>query len=176
MHQDCLDNYSVARNGISIAQWNPITYKTSLASEQRRCSFPPLWFLWPLWLSCLLYLLQKQLFVCISIVINHSRSYSSKYRSYVEECFSDGQINGQNNQLTVRQTLIYWYREARTHKVGAIQINFNLLRALSYKHRFWKQKRNKANRHKSRAPSLQRQTDRQTDRPTDRPTDGQSGL
>ena len=27
---------------------------------------------------------------------------------------------------------------------------------------------NKADRHKSRAPSLQRQTDRQTDRPTDR--------
>ena len=31
--------------------------------------------------------------------------------------------------------------------------------------------RNKADRHKSRAPSLQRRTDRQTDRPTDRPTD-----
>ena len=30
---------------------------------------------------------------------------------------------------------------------------------------------NKANRHKSRAPSLQRQTDRPTDQQTDGPTD-----
>ena len=30
---------------------------------------------------------------------------------------------------------------------------------------------NKANRHKSRAPSLQRQTDQTTDRQTDRPTE-----
>ena len=32
-------------------------------------------------------------------------------------------------------------------------------------------KQNKADRHKSRALSIQRQTDQQTDRPTDRPTD-----
>ena len=32
-------------------------------------------------------------------------------------------------------------------------------------------KKNKADRHKSRAPSLQRQTDQPTDRQTDRPTD-----
>ena len=34
-----------------------------------------------------------------------------------------------------------------------------------------KPKKNKADRHKSRAPSLQRQTDRPTDRQTDRQTD-----
>ena len=38
-------------------------------------------------------------------------------------------------------------------------------------HTFFQSNCNKADRHKSRAPSLQRQTDRQTDRPTDLPTD-----
>ena len=35
----------------------------------------------------------------------------------------------------------------------------------------WAYKGNKADRHKSRAPSLQRQTDRPTHRPTDRRTE-----